>query len=49
MEIGEIWLQELDLKEMKLIGESRRIWKGFARSVIWPEGPHLYKKMDIII
>ena len=40
----EIWLQELDLKEMKLIGESRRIWKGFARSVIWPEGPHLYKK-----
>ncbi len=40
----EIWIQELDLKQMKLVGESRRIWKGFARHVIWPEGPHLYKK-----
>lgn len=40
----EIWIQELDLKQMKLVGKSRCIWKGFARHVIWPEGPHIYKK-----
>lgn len=40
----EIWVQELDLKQMKLVGESMAIWKGAVRDVIWPEGPHLYKK-----
>ncbi len=39
----EIWIQELDLKQMKLIGESMAIWKGALKDVIWPEGPHLYK------
>lgn len=39
----EIWVQELDLKTMKLIGESMAIWKGALKDVIWPEGPHLYK------
>lgn len=40
----EVWLQELDLKTMKLIGVSTAIWKGAMRGVIWPEGPHLYRK-----
>lgn len=40
----EIWLQELDLNKMCLIGESHRIWQGAMKNVIWPEGPHLYKK-----
>lgn len=40
----EIWVQELDLNQMKLIGESMAIWKGAVKDVIWPEGPHLYKK-----
>ena len=40
----QIWVQELDLKEMKLVGESKKIWKGAMHHVIWPEGPHLYKK-----
>ena len=40
----EIWVQELDLKTMELIGESKKIWKGAMHHVIWPEGPHLYKK-----
>ena len=39
----EIWIQELDLKQMKLTGESMAIWKGALKDVIWPEGPHLYK------
>lgn len=39
----EIWVQELDLKSMKLVGESMAIWKGAVKGVIWPEGPHIYK------
>ena len=39
----EIWVQELDLRQMKLVGESMAIWKGAVKGVIWPEGPHLYK------
>lgn len=40
----EIWVQEVDLEQMKLVGESMAIWNGAVRGVIWPEGPHLYKK-----
>ncbi len=40
----EIWLQELNLVAMRLIGESMEIWKGAMKHAIWPEGPHLYKK-----
>ncbi|MCD8510025.1 MAG: glycoside hydrolase family 43 protein [Bacillus sp. (in: Bacteria)] len=39
----EVWLQELDLKTMKLVGESIGLWRGALRDVIWPEGPHIYK------
>lgn len=40
----EIWVQELNLKQKCLTGESRKVWKGAMNGVIWPEGPHLYKK-----
>ena len=40
----EIWVQELDLNTMRLTGESHKLWKGALNGVIWPEGPHLYKK-----
>lgn len=39
----EIWVQEVDQKEMKLAGESMAIWKGAVKGTIWPEGPHIYK------
>lgn len=39
----EIWVQEIDLSQMKLTGESMAIWKGAVKDVIWPEGPHIYK------
>lgn len=39
----EIWLQEFNLEEMKLIGDSTKIWKGAMVDVIWPEGPHIYR------
>lgn len=41
---NEIWVQEVDLENMKLIGESYALWHGALREVEWPEGPHLYKK-----
>ena len=41
---NEIWIQELDLKTMKLVGESTAIWHGFMKDAVWPEGPHIYKK-----
>lgn len=40
----EIWVQKLDLVSMRLIGKSYAIWKGALKDVIWPEGPHLYRK-----
>lgn len=40
----EVWVQELELTTMKLIGLSRKVWKGAFKDVIWPEGPHLYKR-----
>ena len=39
-----IWIQELDLETMKLIGEPKDVWNGAMKNICWPEGPHLYKK-----
>ncbi|MBQ7774361.1 MAG: glycoside hydrolase family 43 protein [Lachnospiraceae bacterium] len=39
-----IWIQELDLQTMKLVGEPKDVWNGAMKNIIWPEGPHLYKK-----
>jgi xylan 1,4-beta-xylosidase len=40
---GEIWLQEIDLKNWKLTGERFYLWRG-ACGGVWAEGPHIYKK-----
>lgn len=40
---GEIWLQEIDTQNWKLIGERHYLWRG-ACGGIWVEGPHMYKK-----
>lgn len=39
-----IWIQELDVKTMKLVGEHKNVWNGAMKNIVWPEGPHLYKK-----
>lgn len=39
-----IWVQELDLETMKLVGEPKDVWNGAMKNIVWPEGPHLYKK-----
>lgn len=40
---GEIWLQEIDLLNWKLVGERTFLWRG-ACGGVWAEGPHIYKK-----
>ncbi len=39
----EIWLQELDLGSMCLIGEACVLWDGAVKGAVWAEAPHLYK------
>jgi alpha-N-arabinofuranosidase len=40
---AEIWLQELDLERMALVGERHYLWRGCCGGV-WAEGPHIYKR-----
>jgi alpha-N-arabinofuranosidase len=42
----EIWLQELDLGNMCLVGEPRVLWDGAAKGAVWAEAPHIYKIRD---
>lgn len=39
----EIYLQELDLEEGKLVGEKHSLWDGALKFIHAQEGPHLYK------
>lgn len=39
-----IWIQEIDLDRMELVGEVHDVWNGAVRNIVWPEGPHIYKK-----
>lgn len=39
----EIWLRELDLPTMHLIGETYVLWDGALKKAIWAEAPHIYK------
>lgn len=40
---AEIWLQELDLHAMQLVGQRHFLWRGCCGGS-WAEGPHIYKK-----
>lgn len=39
-----IWIREVDLEKMELVGETHNVWNGAMKNIVWPEGPHLYKK-----
>ena len=39
----EIWLQELDLQSMRLVGEESILWDGAVKGAVWAEAPHIYK------
>jgi alpha-N-arabinofuranosidase len=38
----EIFLQELDIKNMKSIGEEHILWDGAVKGSVWAEAPHIY-------
>lgn len=40
---AEIWLQEVDLHAMRLVGDRHYLWRGCCGGV-WAEGPHIYKR-----
>ncbi|NNF48862.1 MAG: glycoside hydrolase family 43 protein [Woeseiaceae bacterium] len=40
---AEIWLQEVDIEAMRLVGERYFLWRGCCGGV-WAEGPHIYKR-----
>ncbi|WP_151734100.1 glycoside hydrolase family 43 protein ['Paenibacillus yunnanensis' Narsing Rao et al. 2020] len=42
----DIWLQEIDLKSGKLLGEKLSIWQGALKVGHAQEGPHVYKIGD---
>ncbi|MGC3994145.1 MAG: family 43 glycosylhydrolase [Propionicimonas sp.] len=39
----EVWIRELDLTTLTLVGPEHVVWTGAMRGVVWAEGPHLYK------
>lgn len=39
----EIYVRELDLAQMQLVGEPVVIWDGAVKGVVWSEAPHIYK------
>jgi xylan 1,4-beta-xylosidase len=39
----EIYLQQLDLESMQLIGDETVLWDGAVKGVVWAEAPHIYK------
>ena len=40
---GELWLRELDLTTLQLVGPSHILWHGAMRGA-WVEAPHLYRR-----
>lgn len=43
----EVWLRELDLAALTLVGPEHVIWRGALRDATWAEGPHLYRIGDL--
>lgn len=39
----EVWVRELDLATLTLVGQEHVVWTGAVRGAVWAEGPHLYK------
>ena len=39
----EIYLREIDIRSMKLVGEEFVLWDGAVKGAVWAEAPHIYK------
>lgn len=40
----EVWVRELDLTTMSLVGDEHVVWRGAVEGAVWAEGPHLYRR-----
>jgi alpha-N-arabinofuranosidase len=40
----EVWVRELDLATMSLVGDEHVVWHGAVEGAVWAEGPHLYRR-----
>lgn len=39
----EIWIRELDLTTLRLVGPEHVLWSGALQGAVWAEGPRLFK------
>lgn len=39
-----VWMQELDLQSLRLIGPTYDLWHGALEGAVWAEGPHIYRR-----
>jgi alpha-N-arabinofuranosidase len=39
----EVYLRELDIEKMKLIGEEEVLWDGAVKGAVWTEAAHIFK------
>ena len=39
----EVWIQELDLQTINLVGEPQVLWDGAVKGAVWAEASHIYK------
>lgn len=39
----EIYVQELKVAQMELVGEPKVVWDGAVKGAVWSEAPHIYK------
>lgn len=42
----EIWLQQLELPAMRLVGEPHVLWDGAVKGAVWSEAAHIYRIKD---
>lgn len=45
----EVWVRELDVAAMRLVGEEQVVWHGAVEGAVWAEGPHLYRMADGVL
>lgn len=45
----EVWVRELDLATMSLVGDEHVVWHGAVEGAVWAEGPHLYRRDDEVL
>lgn len=45
----EVWVRELDVAAMRLVGEEHVVWHGAVEGAVWAEGPHLHRLDDEVL